>query len=69
MLAVYGSDNIKDVYTEEDFIPADGKYLDPYTKSKVLADLFSIDFRKNLPPYCPLEIISIYPGLITGSFS
>jgi nucleoside-diphosphate-sugar epimerase len=68
MVAVYGSDNIKDLYTEEDFNPKDGQYLTPYAKSKIMADLFAIEFRKNLPSDCPLEIVSIHPGFITGKF-
>ena len=68
MLTVYSSDNIKDLYTEEDYAPADGKTHSPYTKSKILAELYGRNFMKSLPSDSNLEIMTIHPGLITGRY-
>lgn len=69
MITVQTGDNIKDLYTESDFAPSDGKYLSPYAKSKVFAEKATWEFHKALPEDCPLEIVTIHPGLITGNIN
>jgi nucleoside-diphosphate-sugar epimerase len=66
LATVYSSDNVKDLYTEEDFCPIDGKYQTPYTKSKILAEKCVRDFIKSQSSDSKLEIVTIHPGLITG---
>lgn len=66
MVTVYGSDNIQAEYNETHFNPADGKYLTPYIKSKILAEKYVHDFRAKVPADSPLKLITIHPGLITG---
>ena len=66
MATVSSPDNVKDLYTEDDFAPAEGKYTSPYSKSKILAEQYVREFIKNLPNDSNLEIVTMHPGLITG---
>ena len=66
MITVQSGDNVKTFYNDTDFVPTDGKHLGPYAKSKVFAEKATWNFHKALPPDCPLEIVTIHPGFITG---
>ena len=68
MITVYGGENIKERYNENDFSPAEGKTIQSYARSKILAEQCIIDFRKTIPSDSPLEIMTVHPGLVTGKF-
>lgn len=53
-------------FDESDWSPHDSPTIDPYPKSKTLAERAAWDFMKSLPPGHPLELAVINPGLVLG---
>ena len=53
-------------FDESDWSLLDSPTIDPYSKSKTLAESAAWDFMKNLPQGHPLELAVINPGLVLG---
>lgn len=65
LAAVYpDKENKKCHYNEEDWADLDS--LEPYPKSKMLAEKVAWEFVKNLPEDSKFEVVTICPGLILG---
>ena len=64
--AIGSADNIKDVYDENDWGNENYKYVDTYTKSKIMSEKLVWEFKKTLPKDSTLELVSLNPGFIVG---
>ena len=53
-------------FDESDWSPHDSPTLDPYPKSKTLAERAAWEFMQSLPPGHPLELAVINPGFVLG---
>lgn len=53
-------------FDESDWSLPDSPTIDPYSKSKTLAESAAWDFMKSLPQGHPLELAVINPGLVLG---
>jgi len=53
-------------FDESDWSLPDSPTIDPYSKSKTLAERAAWEFMKNLPQGHPLELAVINPGLVLG---
>ena len=67
MATILGTDNYHKEFKEEHYSSVNEKYMLPYYKSKILATRCVREFIKNLPKNSGLEIVSVLPGLITGT--
>jgi nucleoside-diphosphate-sugar epimerase len=55
------------IFTEKNWSdPSEGTHIDPYPKSKTLAEKFAWDFREALPEQDKFDVITINPGFILG---
>lgn len=53
-------------FDESDWSPPDSPTIDPYSKSKTLAERAAWDFMRALPAGHPLELVAINPGYVLG---
>ena len=61
-----GHPDSKTHFDESDWSLPDSPTIDPYPKSKTLAESAAWDFMKNLPQGHPLELAVINPGYVLG---
>jgi dihydroflavonol-4-reductase len=61
-----GHPRAKTHFDESDWSPPDSPTIDPYSKSKVLAERAAWEFMESLPPGHPLELAVINPGWVLG---
>ena len=61
-----GHPRSKTYFDESDWSPHDSPTLEPYPKSKTLAERAAWDFMRSLPPDHPLELSVINPGYVLG---
>lgn len=53
-------------FSEKNWSNPIGDHIDPYSKSKTLAELAAWEFQKNLPENEKFEIVTINPSLVLG---
>jgi len=61
-----GHPRSKTHFDESDWSPVDSPTIDPYSKSKTLAERAAWEFMQGLPKDHPLELVVINPGLVLG---
>ena len=66
IVAIMDSNNMQSVFDESHFCDPNGKGVNSYTKSKILAEQKVWEFYKKLPNDSNLEIVTLCPGLILG---
>jgi nucleoside-diphosphate-sugar epimerase len=64
--AIADGDNIKPVYSEEDWANENYEYASVYNQSKIKAEKLVWNFRESLPEDSSLELVTLNPGLTIG---